>query len=278
MDFVYKRTYRGQIKMVIFDWAGTIVDYGCFAPAVVFIEVFKRMGVEITMEQARAPMGLEKSDHIRAIARIDAVDAAWRQKYGKACSADDVKKMYEMFLPLQTQCIADYAGLIPGTLECVSELRKMGIKIGTSTGYFTEAMEINLVRAKEQGFVPDANSWATAPGISEGRPAPWMVFDNMRQARVFPPEAVVKVGDTKPDIGEGLNAGVWSVGVSLTGNEVGLSEAEVKAMPADKLQRFNRKAAEGLAMAGAHYVIDGITDLLPIIEEIQRRVKSGDRP
>ena len=86
MDFVFKRSYRGPVKMVIFDWAGTTVDYGCYAPAVVFVEVFKRYGVEITMEQARAPMGLQKNEHIRAISRLEEVDAAWRERHGRACS------------------------------------------------------------------------------------------------------------------------------------------------------------------------------------------------
>jgi len=279
MDFVYKRTYRGPIKMVIFDWAGTTVDYGCYAPAVVFVEVFKRYGVEITMDQARAPMGLQKNEHIKAISRIEEVDAAWRKKHGRPCSDADVQEMFEKhFQPLQVKCIGDYADIIPGTVETVNALRKMGMKIGSSSGYFTEAMEINFQRAKEQGFVPDTNSWATAPGVPYGRPEPWMVLDNMRQARIFPPEAVIKIGDTKPDISEGINAGTWTVGLSLTGNEVGLNEAEVKALDPEKRERMNKKAAEALAMMGAHYVVDGISDVLPIVEEIQKRVKAGDRP
>ena len=278
MDFVYRRSYRGPVKMVIFDWAGTTVDYGCYAPAVVFVEVFKRFGVEITMDQARAPMGLQKNEHIKAISRLDDVDAAWRKRYGRACSDADVQAMFELFQPLQTKCIGDYADIIPGTVETVNELKRRGIKIGSSSGYFTEAMEINFKRAKEQGYEPDTNSWATAPGVPYGRPEPWMVLDNMRQARIFPPEAVVKVGDTKPDISEGINAGTWAIGLAKTGNEVGLNEKEIAALPKDVLARKVAKAADALAKMGAHYVVDEISQVVPLIDDIEKRLKWGDRP
>ncbi|HEX7950750.1 MAG TPA: hypothetical protein VF494_10410, partial [Candidatus Limnocylindrales bacterium] len=67
MTFTYQRSYRGKIQAVLLDWAGTTMDFGCMAPAVVFVEVFKRKGVPITMEEARAPMGAHKRVHIQKI-------------------------------------------------------------------------------------------------------------------------------------------------------------------------------------------------------------------
>ena len=32
-----------QLEAVIFDWAGTTVDYGCFAPVEAFIKAFERL-------------------------------------------------------------------------------------------------------------------------------------------------------------------------------------------------------------------------------------------
>jgi len=277
MDFVYQRSYKGPVKLVILDWAGTTLDYGCYAPAVVFVEVFKRRGVEITMEQARRPMGLKKLDHVRAISRQDEVAKLWKQIRGKECTEADVQEMFEKdFVPLQVACIADYSELIPGTVETVNELKGRGIKIGSTTGYFTEAMEINLREAKKQGYDPDVN--ACASDVPAGRPAPWMVMSNMQQARVFPPEAVVKVDDTKPGISEGLNAGTWTIGVAKTGNEVGLNQQELAALPAEKVIRRVNQAADGLAKAGAHYVIESIAALPAIISEIEQRLKMGDRP
>lgn len=263
--------------MVIFDWAGTTVDYGCYAPAVVFIEVFKRYGVKITMEQARRPMGLKKLDHIRAISQIDEVAAEWQKVHGRKCTEKDVQEMFEKeFVHLQVECIADYSKIIPGTIETVNQLRSKGIKIGSTSGYFTEAMEINYREARKQGYVPDTN--ACASDVPAGRPEPWMVLKNMEQGRIFPPEAVVKVGDTKPDIAEGINAGVWTVGLSRTGNEVGLNEEELAALSEEEVKRKVAVAADNLAKSGAHYVVETICDVPPIIDEIEKRLKMGDRP
>jgi phosphonoacetaldehyde hydrolase len=277
MDFVYHRSYTGPIKLVIFDWAGTTLDYGCYAPAVVFVEVFKRRGVEITMEQARRPMGLKKVDHIRAISLQDEVAKLWQQVHGRKCTEADVQDMFEKdFVPLQVACIADYSKLIPGTVETVDELKGRGIKIGSTSGYFTEAMEINFREAKIQGYVPDVN--ACASDVPAGRPEPWMVINNMQQARVFPPAAVVKVDDTKPGVAEGLNAATWTIGLAKTGNEVGLNEQELAALSAEEVKRKVDRAAEGLARAGAHYVVESISDVPPVIGEIEQRLRMGDRP
>lgn len=277
MDFVYSRSYKGPVKMVILDWAGTTLDYGCYAPAVVFIEVFKRRDVEITMEQARRPMGLKKLDHIRAISQQDEVAMLWQQVHNKKCTEADVQDMFEKdFVPLQVACIADYTELIPGTVEAVDGLKSRGIKIGSTSGYFTEAMEINLREAKKQGYSPDVNSCAS--DVPAGRPEPWMVISNMQQARIFPPEAVVKVDDTKPGIEEGLNAGTWTIGLAKTGNEVGLNLQELAALSAEEVKRKVDKAAEGLAKTGAHYVVESISDVPAVISEIEQRLKMGDRP
>ena len=78
MTFTYQRSYRGKIQAVLLDWAGTTMDFGCMAPAVVFVEVFKRKGVPITMDEARAPMGAHKRVHIQKITELDSVRSAGR--------------------------------------------------------------------------------------------------------------------------------------------------------------------------------------------------------
>jgi len=274
MDFVYQRSYRGPVKLVILDWAGTTMDYGCYAPAVVFIEVYKQRGVEITMEQARRPMGLHKRDHIKAISQMEDVAKQWQQVNKHAITEKDIDEMFANFQPLQLQCLADYAELIPGTTEAVAALRERGIIIGSTTGYFTEAMELLKVEAAKRGYAPDSSVCATQ--VPAGRPQPWMVLQNMFNTGVYPPEAVVKVGDTKPDIGEGLNAGVWTIGLAKTGNEVGLNLEEINALDELTLSRKLDYAREELARSGSHYVVDGIADIIPIIDDINMRLSCGD--
>ena len=71
-------TNNTQIQAVVFDWAGTTVDFGSRAPILAFMALFKDNKVEITVEEARAPMGLEKRDHITAVLKCH----VW-QLYGR---------------------------------------------------------------------------------------------------------------------------------------------------------------------------------------------------
>ncbi|MEW6237050.1 MAG: phosphonoacetaldehyde hydrolase [Candidatus Omnitrophota bacterium] len=276
MEFYFQRSYRGPVKAVLLDWAGTTMDYGCFAPAVVFIEVYKRAGIDITIEQAREPMGAHKRVHIKEISQIDAVAKKWREKYGRACTEEDIDKMFADFIPLQLKCLADYADLIPGTLEAVADFRKRGLKIGSTTGYTQEMMDLLQAEAKKRGYVPDATVCATQ--VPAGRPSPWMCVKNAMDMQIYPFESCVKVGDTIPDIYEGLNAGMWSIGLAMTGNELGLTEAEIKALDPKVLERKRKRAYDRMAQAGAHYVVDSISDVPPLIDAINARLARGERP
>jgi len=276
MRFTFQRTYRGPVKAAILDWAGTTMDYGCYAPAVVFIEVFQRAGVEISIEEARQPMGAHKKVHIRKISQIPSVARRWREVHGKPCGEEDVEAMFQAFVPLQLACLADYADLIPGTLETIGRLRKRGIRIGSTTGYTGEMMTILLKEAEGRGYVPDSTVCAT--DVPAGRPEPWMCLRNAEKLGVYPMEAVVKIGDTLPDIFEGLNAGMWTVGLVKTGNELGLNAGEIDALDPAELDRRMETARDRMNQAGAHYVVDGIWDCDAVIDDINARLARGERP
>jgi phosphonoacetaldehyde hydrolase len=275
-SFTYQRQYRGGLKAVMLDWAGTTMDYGCYAPAVVFIEVFKRKGVEITVEQAREPMGAHKKVHIRQISQIPAVARAWQEAHGGPCTEGDVEAMFQEFVPLQIACLAEYADLIPGFLDTLKAFRDRGLKIGSTTGYTGEMMELLVKEAASRGYEPDSTVCAT--DVPAGRPEPWMCLKNAENLRVFPMEACVKIGDTLPDIYEGLNAGMWAVGLAKTGNEMGLNEAEIAALSDEEYERRINRACTRMQQAGAHYVVDTINDVLPCLDDIERRLRDGQRP
>ena len=276
MEFVFHRSYRGPLKAVILDWAGTTMDYGCFAPAVVFLEVYKRKGVPITMEQAREPMGAHKKVHIRTISQMESVQKTWEQVHGRRPTEEDVEAMFEDFVPRQLECLADYAALVPGTLEAVSDFRRRGLKIGSTTGYTTEMMQILLAEAKRRGYEPDSS--VCAAQVPAGRPHPWMCLQNAMNLQIYPMEAFVKVGDTLPDISEGLNAGMWTIGLAKTGNEMGLKEQEVNALSPDAREAKLARAYQRMHQMGAHYVVDTIADVPPLVDEINARLVRGDRP
>jgi phosphonoacetaldehyde hydrolase len=276
MNYRYSRTYQGSLQAAIFDWAGTTVDFGCCAPAVVFLEVFKRKGVEITIEQAREPMGRHKRDHIAAIAAMEPVAKTWESVHGARPEDADVSAMYEEFIPLQIETLSNYSDVIPGAVEAMKQLREKGLKIGSTTGYITEMMDVVTAEAKKQGYEPDA--MLCVSDVPAGRPAPWMAFKNCERLNVYPMQAVVKVGDTVPDVLEGLNAGMWTIGVTDTGNEMGLTLEEYQAIDEGTKAARRVKAAEKLARAGAHYVVDGIEAVPALVDAINQRLAAGERP
>jgi phosphonoacetaldehyde hydrolase len=275
-DFSYSRAYRGPVQAVLLDWAGTTMDFGCIAPAVVFVEVFRRMGVPISMEEAREPMGAHKRVHIQKITQLPAVQRRWQEAHGRAPGEADVDAMFEAFVPLQLECLSTYSELIPGTLEVVQKLRARGIKIGSTTGYTTEMTAINRRDAARQGYAPD--STVSASEMPAGRPYPFMCLMNAINLQVDCVAACVKVDDTIPGVEEGLNAGMWTVGLAVSGNEVGLSLSDWNALPEPERQARRDRAWRRMLQSGAHYVVDTIADLLPCIDAIERRLRMGERP
>jgi phosphonoacetaldehyde hydrolase len=275
-SFTYSRAYTGPLQAVILDWAGTTVDYGCLSPTAVFVEVFRKRGVEITMEEARGPMGSHKRDHIRAVSQMEGVAKRWQGASGRACTEDDVEAMFRDFVPMQVACLAQYADLIPGTLDAMKDFRRRGLKVGTTTGYTGEMMEVLVPEAKQRGYVPD--SIVCASEVPAARPAPWMCFQNAAALGVYPMQAYVKIGDTVSDVEEGLNAGMWTIAVTRTGNEVGLTEKEIAALPAAELKAKIARAEQRLARAGAHYVAEGLSAVSPLLDAINERLARGERP
>lgn len=252
------------------------MDYGCYAPAVVFVEVFKRKGVPITIEEARVPMGAHKRVHIASIAKLPSVAERWRAAHGHDCSEADIDSMFEEFVPLQMACLAEYADLVPGCIESVAAFRERGLKIGSTTGYLAEMMELLRTEAKKRGYEPD--STVCAAEVPFGRPEPWMCLENAKNLRIFPMESMVKVGDTLPDISEGLNAGMWTIGLAKTGNEMGLNLDEISKLESSDYEARLTRAYGRMRAAGAHYVVDSIVEVPALLDDIDARLARGERP
>lgn len=274
--YSYRRSYRGPLRALILDWAGTTVDFGSFAPVAAVVDAFERQGIAVTSREARLPMGMAKRDHLSAVAEIDSVREQWINRYGHALADTELDELYASFMAIETDRVAHYATLIGGTLATVDACRDRNIQIGSCTGYSRGLMEAILPIAREQGYAPD--SLVCPDDVPRGRPHPWMAIQNAINLLVYPLDACVKVGDTVVDILEGLNAGMWSVGLARTGNELGLTEAEVDALaPAELAARLDR-IRERMYQSGAHYVVDGIADLPPVIDMIEERLRAGERP
>lgn len=264
-----------MIQAVIFDWAGTTVDYGCFAPLDVFLEVFKKKGIEVMHEEAREPMGMLKWDHINTMCQMERIAGLWKEKYGRYPEKKDVDMLYADFEPMLFSILRNYTTPIPGVLELVDRLRRAGIKIGSTTGYTAEMMAIVAPEAKKRGYAPD--SLVTPTEMPAGRPYPWMCYQNAINLGVFPMKHVIKVGDTISDIREAVNAGAWAVGVIKGSSELGMTEREVLECDPDLLADRMEAVAKRFKEAGADYVIDSIGELDTLIPKINLRLAQKER-
>jgi len=276
MSFRYQRRYTGGIEVVVFDWAGTLVDFGSLAPLTVFLKVFEQEGVAVSLAEARAPMGIEKRTHIATMLSEPALAQRWRETKGDTAGEADIDRVFAAFLPAQLEAIKDHATAIPGAARCLEELRARGIRIGSTSGYNAQMMAVLLPEAARQGVKPD--HVVSSSEVPKGRPAPAMALMNAAALSAACVAACIKVDDTVAGIEEGLNAGFWTVGLAVSGNEMGLAEAEWQALRAEERERRRRAAGGRLAKAGAHYVIDSVADLLPVIDRIDARLAAGEQP
>jgi len=276
MSYQYKRTYRGQIQLIILDLAGTTIDYGSCAPAGAFVELFSRHHVELSDAEARGPMGMHKRDHIQALLSEPAIGERWKKAQGGNWDANTVEQLYKEFIPLQTEVLPRFKELVPGTLNAVKQLREENIKIAATTGYNRDMMEIVLAGACDQGFKPDAAFCGS--DVSEGRPAPWMALRCAERLRIHPLESIVHVGDTVVDVEAGLNGGMWSIGVVRTGNMLGLSQEGDAALEDNEREVRLAKGRAKILAAGAHFVADSVLDALPLLAEINGHLAAGEKP
>ncbi|WP_022980642.1 phosphonoacetaldehyde hydrolase [Ideonella sp. B508-1] len=269
-------TPANTLTAVVFDWAGTILDFGSRAPMGAFVRLFDQFGITLSIAEARGPMGMAKWDHIRALGDLPSVAAQWQARYGRPLTDADVDRLYEVFTPMNAAVIPDFADIIPGALETVAALRARGLKIGSTTGYNRPIMEVVTRLASAAGYTPD--NLVCAGDLAAGRPTPLMMYRCFADLGVWPPHTVVKVDDTGVGLAEGRNAGCWTVGVAVSGNAVGLSRAEWEALPASEQQALREKARAQLLSEGAHVVVDSVADLLPVLDDIQARLARGERP
>jgi phosphonoacetaldehyde hydrolase len=271
-----RRQHAGPLKAVVFDWAGTLLDYGSQAPVLAIVSVFRSFDVPVSIEEARGPMGMAKRDHLRTMLEMPRIAAAWQAVHRAPADEAAIDKLYARFLETQKTFLADHAKLIPGALEAVSDCRRRGMRIGSTTGYTREMMAVIVPAARAQGLEVDAMYCAS--DFAEGRPAPWMSFENARTLGVYPMAAIVKVDDTLVGVEEGLNAGMWSVGLSVSGNMIGLNEAEAAALPAAELAAKRRTAVERMEASGAHFVIDSVAELPQVLDQIEQLLAAGETP
>lgn len=264
------------VSAVIFDWAGTMIDFGCIAPVEAFRRAFGEQGLPITEAEARAPMGAAKREHIELILAEPTVRQRWIVQHGAEPEAADVDHIYSAFLRVDAEISEKFSTLIPHAKEAVDLLRARGIKIGSTTGYPRSIVDKLAPLAKAQGYAPDC--CVTADEVKHGRPWPDMLLANLLALDVADVRACVVVDDSPGGLVAARAAGMWAIGVAISGNEVGLPLAAWDALGEPAQAEFRSSANAALTSAGAHYVIDTVAQLIPVIDRIARDLEEGDRP
>ena len=259
---------KDRFDLVIFDWAGTMVDFGCEAPVKALIEAFEEEGVGIGAEVARRDMGKAKRDHVNSLLSYPSVADAWRARHGRAADTGDLDRIMARLGPLMRKYATDASTLIPGASETFDALRAAGLRVASSTGYTREMMEPVLARAAAQGYVPEHLVCSGETPV--GRPSPLMIYKACAELGVWPLSRVVKVDDAETGIAEGKAAGAFTVGVA-SGNSLGLSPDALQALPASERAAKLARARQRLLDAGADLAIDSVATLVTALER-------GDAP
>jgi phosphonoacetaldehyde hydrolase len=260
------------VKAVVFDWAGTMIDFGCMAPVQALIEVFAAEGLALSDAEARRDMGRAKLDHLRALLADPTVAPRWAARKGSPASEADVDRLYARLEPAMKAAAAASARLIPGAAEAAAALRALGVRIGSGTGYTREMMADILPAAAVQGYAPEVV--VCAGETPSGRPAPLMTWKALIALDAWPARACIKVDDAPVGIEEGRSAGCWTVGLSASGNGMGLDLASYAALtPGDRRERL-AAAEDSLRAAGADFVIEDVSALMPVVQQIAARIEA----
>ncbi len=138
----------------MFDWAGTMIDFGCMAPVEALQDVFSEEGVLLSAAEARRDMGKAKLDHLRAILADAAVSARWHEAKGMRPTDADINRLYRRLEPVMKASAEKTSLLIPGAAETAASLHALGVKIGSGTGYTREMMADILPRGGRAGLCP----------------------------------------------------------------------------------------------------------------------------
>lgn len=258
------------VKAVVFDWAGTMVDFGCMAPVEALIEVFAGEGVRLSDAEARRDMGKAKHDHLTAIMANSAVAARWLTQKDAPPTAADIERLYQKLVPAMTTAAARASILIPGAAETAATLAGLGVKIGSGTGYTREMMGEILANAAQDGYAPEVV--VCAGETPSGRPAPLMTWKALIALDAWPAQACIKVDDAAVGIEEGRLAGCWTVGLSASGNGVGMSRDDFLALSPEERRARVAEAEVPLRAAGADFIIEDVSQLMPVVQEIARRI------
>lgn len=270
-----KKQISEKIEGIIFDWAGTVIDYGCYAPLYAFKTLFESKGINLTNEEINLNMGIPKDLHIIKILEIPRVKNQFYDKFGKNPDEEIYKTYHVEFEEILIKNLKNHCDEIPNAFSTIKNLKNLGIKIGSCSGYSRKLLNVCVEEVKNH-YSPDFV--IASDEVPRGRPYSYMIFANATKLEINHMAQIVKVGDTVSDMIEGRNAGVWTVGVLTGSNIIGYEKGKWENLKDFEKANIKLECKESLLNSGADYVIDSISDLPELINEINSRLLKGDHP
>ncbi|MDO7906714.1 HAD hydrolase-like protein [Paenibacillus sp. JX-17] len=263
-----------MIQAVIFNWDSMIAD--CRGQKLLqgIMDIFRWKGIEITARQAETGRGLPIREHIAVILRLADVRARWHEAFGHEPGRPDIEQMYVELLPVLVSLLPSSGEPFPGMDRALAELQERSIQCGSTTAFPSDMLRRLRGPAESRHRLVLDSLVSPCEVQNNGRPYPWMMYENARRLHVYPLTDILKIGDTAADMQEGRNAGVWTVGLVNRQAEAGLS-AESDSIPHEESRHHS---AQLLRKAGAHMVIDTLSELPWVLREIEMLQHTGGFP
>ena len=235
-------------------------------PVQAFQEAFAHHGVPVTLEETRKPMGMLKRDHIRTMLRMERIARPGRRPTA-ARGEEDVEAVYAQFEPKLFSILDRFSTPKPFAVETAAALREMGLKIGSTTGYTDSMMHIVAPTAARLGYAPDF--WISPDGVGgRGRPDPYMIFENLKALEVPSVKNAVKVGTLSPTSGRGQRRRVVSGGHRGQLRPGSGARQSTRPLTPEVRRDVCRRAEETFRTAGAHFVLNDLSQLPELIRMI----------
>jgi phosphonatase-like hydrolase len=193
------------IRLIVLDIGGTIIEDRGNVPDVLRRSLANH-GVASTPEEISRWRGASKREMIRHFVDRQALPA----------SADRDKLTAVIYDEFTAEIIAVYKSVPPiaGAEDAIRELRRRGFLLATTTGFdraITDSIFDRLDWKKHFAATICSDE------VTQGRPAPFMLFHAMEAVRIGSVAEVMAVGDTPLDLQAGTNAGLRAVVGVLSG-------------------------------------------------------------
>ena len=251
-----------MIKACIFDLGGTIVDKYSLSPLLSLQKAFSLKKIYIPNKLIIQGMGKHKYEHIYYLCNKNIINTQFRIHNDRDISSVDMESIFNDFNDIQTQHMKLYLNIIPETYIIMKYLQENDIKVGITTGFNKNQMNIAVDKLKYNHIKIDSH---TSSDYAY-RPLPYMIKSNMNNLQIDDPKQVIKIDDTCVGIQEGINAGCYTVGVARW--SVNMDMFSLDALTKDDINHKLIESRRRLKEGGADFVIDTLDELPSIIKTI----------